>query len=211
MRRKALFLICCVAVVAMASGCWSGPEEGVASKPVVYLYPTEQTDVIVQLDYAGTVTCTYPEYQNGWQVTAYPDGTLVDHRDGKEYSYLFWEGSSATDYDFSNGFVVKGSDTATFLEEKLSYMGLTPKEYNEFIVYWLPQMQKNPYNLISFQGEAYTQSARLKIDPEPDSVLRVFMAYRPLTEPVDIPEQTLSPFIRSGFTVVEWGGVCLPK
>ena len=46
--------------------------------------------------------------------------------------------------DFSRGFVVRGSDTAAFLREKLAYMGLTPREYNEFIVYWLPRMQNNP-------------------------------------------------------------------
>ena len=78
--------------------------------------------------------------------------------------------------------MVKGSDTADFLREKLSYMGLTPKEYNELIVYWLPQMEKNPYNLISFQTEAYKNAAKLHISPEPDSILRIFMAYIPLDE-----------------------------
>lgn len=67
-------------------------------------------------------------------------------------------------------------------------------------------MQDNKYNLITFQGEEYTEHARLKISPEPDSVLRVFMAYKPLDEPVDVPDQELEPFVREGFTVVEWGG-----
>ena len=109
----------------------------------------------------------------------------------------------------SEGFVVRGEDTADFLREKLSYMGLTPREYNEFIVYWLPLMQDNPYNLISFQTDAYTDAARLDISPAPDSILRIFMVYSPLTEPVELPEQQLSPFERSGFTVVEWGGTSI--
>ena len=67
-------------------------------------------------------------------------------------------------------------------------------------------MQDNEYNLIAFQGEEYTEHARLKISQEPDSILRVFMAYQPLDEPVDVPEQELEPFVREGFTVVEWGG-----
>ena len=50
----------------------------------------------------------------------------------------------------SAGFVVKGEDTAAFLQEKLAYLGLTPREYNECIVYWLPRLEGNPYNLISF-------------------------------------------------------------
>ena len=110
------------------------------------------------------------------------------------------------DYDFSKGFCVAGADTADFLRETLAEIGLTPKEYNEFIVYWLPKMQENPYNLISFQSERYTDIAKLDIDPTPDSVLRVFMAWKPLSKPQTIEPQTFTPFARDGFTVVEWGG-----
>ena len=31
-------------------------------------------------------------------------------------------------------------------------------------MYWLPKMQDNPYNLISFQSERYTDTAKLDID-----------------------------------------------
>ncbi|MDR0838938.1 MAG: hypothetical protein LBN99_04775 [Oscillospiraceae bacterium] len=174
-------------------------------KPVIYLYPTAPTEVTVKLDFAGTLGTTYPAYDGGWRVTAHPDGTLVA-ADGSEYSYLFWDGVGGAEYDFDSGFVVAGADTAEFLREKLAYLGLTPREYNEFIVYWLPQMEQNAYNLIAFQGAAYTDSARLDVSPEPDSVLRVFMAYKPLESAIDVPEQTLVPFTRAGFTVVEWGG-----
>ena len=130
------------------------------SKPVIYLYPEAETEVTVRLEYKGRLTCTYPapDPDGAWRVTARPDGTLTD-KQGREYSYLFWEGASdGNPPDFSRGFVVKGSDTAAFLREKLAYMGLTPREYNEFIVYWLPRMQDNPWNLIAFQGKNYTDS-----------------------------------------------------
>jgi hypothetical protein len=110
------------------------------------------------------------------------------------------------DYDLSQGFVVKGVDTVSFLREKLSFLGLTPEEYNEFIVYWAPRMQGNAYNLVAFQGAAYTDTAELIIVPEPDSMLRVFMAFVSLDEPVEIEEQVLAPFDRAGFAVIEWGG-----
>ena len=180
-------------------------QEECAAKPVIYLYPEQETTVSVSLDYAGTLTATYPAYENGWTVTAEPDGTLYDENEN-EYSYLFWEGENNTDYDFSKGFCVAGADTADFLREKLAEIGLTPREYNEFIVYWLPKMQDNPYNLISFQSEAYTDAAKLDIDPTPDSVLRVFMAWKPLHRPQTIEPQTFASFERNGFTVVEWGG-----
>ncbi len=179
-------------------------------KPVIYLYPEELTKVSVELDYRGELTLTYPSYNEGWQVMAYPDGTLINQADQAEYSYLFWEGKSAVVYDFSSGFVVKGQDTERFLKEKLQFLGLTAREYNEFIVFWLPHMIDNPYNLISFQEEAYTENANLKISPKPDSLLRVFMAFKALEEELEIPEQELATFSRQGFTVVEWGG-CLVK
>ena len=197
--------IAAVLMVGALCGCDVSVEESADAKPVIYLYPEEKTEVHVTLDYNGELIVTYPEYADGWQVTAYPDGTLYD-LDGNEYSYLFWEGISDTEYDFSEGFCVAGEDTADFLRETLADIGLTPKEYNEFIVYWLPQMQSNPYNLISFQSERYTDVARLDIAPEPDSLLRVFMAWQPLDKPLEITPQTFVPFVREGFTVVEWGG-----
>src|SRR5699024_4292342 len=114
------------------------------------------------------------------------------------------------EYDFSEGFCVAGENTAEFLEDALVRLGLTRREANEFIVYWLPRMEQNEYNLISFQSEAYTDHARLSIQPEPDTVIRVFMAYKPLDHYQEIPEQSLSAPERSGFTVVEWGGSELP-
>ncbi len=182
----------------------------VAYKPVIYLYPEEETEVSVKLDYNGKLTVTYPEYGNGWNVTAMPDGTLFDEN-GNQYSYLFWEGESNVEYDFSKGFCVKGEDTAEFLRYALSTLGLTPREYNEFIVFWLPFMINNPYNIISFQSDCYTDNAVLTVTPEPDTVLRVFMAFMPSAVPVEIEQQELPTTERNGFTIVEWGGTKVTK
>lgn len=180
--------------------------DAVSKKPVIYLYPKEEEVIDVKLEYKGELTVTYPEYKDGWKVKANPDGTLINLEDNKEYSYLFWEGLSDLDYDISEGFVVKNEDTVDFLQEKLEYMGLTPKEYNEFIVYWLPILQENNYNLIYFAGDEYDEYAKLKISPKPDSILRVMMIYKALDKPIEIKEQKLEQFKREGFTVVEWGG-----
>ena len=180
--------------------------DAVSKKPVIYLYPKEEEVIDVKLEYKGELTVTYPEYKDGWKVKANPDGTLINLEDNKEYSYLFWEGLSDLEYDISEGFVVKNEDTVDFLQEKLEYMGLTPKEYNEFIVYWLPILQENNYNLIYFAGDEYDEYAKLKISPKPDSILRVMMIYKPLDKPIEIKEQKLEQFKREGFTVVEWGG-----
>ena len=206
MKLKKKITLTVVSALAAVSVLLTGCTDMKSEKPVIYLYPEQVQEVYVQLELDGEFTCTYPEYDNGWKVKAYPDGTLRDQVTGKEYNYLFWEGTSGTEYDLSRGFVVEGKDTAGFLEEKLAYLGLNEKERNEFIVYWLPRMEDNKYNLITFQGKAYTEHAKLKISPEPDSILRVFMVYKPLDKAIDIPEQELEPFEREGFTVIEWGG-----
>lgn len=178
----------------------------VCYKPVIYLYPEVETEVTVKLDFAGDFICTYPKYKEQWKVIAHPDGTLYDTESCQEYSYLFWEGRYNYDFDLSKGYVVAGGDTAEFLQKTLAAMGLTPREYNEFIVYWLPIMQDNPYNLITFQEKEYTDYAPLYISPEPESLLRVFMVYKPLKEPIESEAPEIKTFKREGFTVVEWGG-----
>ncbi|MBF0443219.1 MAG: hypothetical protein HQK54_15020 [Oligoflexales bacterium] len=180
-------------------------------KPVIYLYPEKKkTKVNVTLDFDGDLVTTYPRYDDkikGWEVLADPDGTLVNVSDRMEYSYIFWNGISPSfNPDLSEGFVVKGEETRKFLQDVLSKQGMTPREYNEMIVYWLPYMEHHKYNLIHFAGASYTNIAKMNIRPNPDSILRIFMAFRELKEPLAVKPQKFKPFERKGFTVVEWGG-----
>lgn len=197
-----------ILLVFFLAGCVPPVERGENAqddKPVICLYPSQETEVTVRLTLDGELTASYPAYRDGWRVTAAPDGTLTDEN-GRTYYCLFWEGTTSAVYDFSQGFCVPGEDTAAFLETALEAQGLTEREAQEFIIYWLPRMERNAYNLISFQGTAYTESAVLEVTPVPDSVLRVFMAWKPLEAPEEIPEQSLSCGQREGFTLVEWGG-----
>ena len=181
-----------------------GDEYFLAEKPI----PSPlQYKVFAKLDkdYNGILTHTYPAYYNGWNVIAYPNGTLVDIN-GNEYPYLFWEGESNTEYDMSKGFCIPGDDTERFLRRKLSFMGLDKKELQDFIEFWVPFMEKNQYNKICFQSTAYTENAKLTVNPEPDSILRIYMVFQPLDEFIEIEEQLLTSFDRKGFTLVEWGG-----
>lgn len=194
----------------------SGAEINYNDKPVIYLYPQTPQSVTVRLSLKnGTLSATYPEFDTaigGWKVTATSDGRLTDSRDGREYSYLFWESlqTSAVAYDLLQGFVVKGDEVREFLGKILPETGLTPKEYNEFIVYWYPRLMNIPLMQIYFAGKEYTDSAQLSIEPRPDSMLRVFMVVRPLKEPILLTPQKLPSFERKGFSVVEWGGTLLP-
>lgn len=176
-------------------------------KPVIYLYPETESEVSVELDYKGKLTCTYPDYINGWNVIAYPDGKIISKVDNREYSYLYWEGESDfDDWDLSKGYVIRGDETKEFLQQKLEEIGLRPREYNEFIVYWLPKMQGNKYNLITFLTQEYKEQAKLKVTPQPDSILRVFMVFKALDKYIELEEPEMEAVERKGFCVVEWGG-----
>ena len=192
-----------------------------SDKPVTYIYPEEDnTETHISLTFhQSEMWYMWPQGERtdqtySWDMLADKDGTLYD-QSGNEYSYIFWE---ASDYGASisdEGFCVKGSDTAEFLRETLQEIGLTPKEYNEFIVYWLPQMQDNEYNIIHFDGldpkDIYNQNYELHVTDdagnEPDSILRVMMAWKASEEYVEMNPQEFTAFERNGFTVVEWGGL----
>lgn len=181
-----------------------------AHKPVIYLYPGTRTEVNVKLELDGKLTATYPSYnaEEGWTITADPDGTLTDKK-GRQYSYLYWEGDIKIKPDLSHGYCVKGEDTARFLEKALRQMGLSDKEADDFITYWLPEMEGNRYNVITFQTKAYEDVASLYVSPKPDTVIRVNMLWYPSNKYVEIKPQDLAsinPTDRKGFTVVEWGG-----
>lgn len=177
-------------------------------KPIIYLYPEKKTDIHVQLIYDGKLTHSYPKYpEKGWKLTSDADGNLTDEN-GKEYYALFWEGEPQNKIIPKDGFVIPGKETLEFLEEKLSFLGLNRREANEFIMYWLPRMEDNPFNLIHFAGKEYEQLAQLKITPRPETIIRVMMFTQPLQHKIEFPRQDLSKLqkTRSGFTVVEWGG-----
>ena len=177
-------------------------------KPIIYLYPEEETSLVVKLGSPEKLTCTYPKYkETGWDVTAFPDGTLIDNETGRKLYSLYWEGKDNKNIEFNEGFCVKGEDTIKFLEEKLEVLGLTEREAEEFIVYWLPKMENNKYNLIRFATmEEIENNMPIEFSVEPDTVIRVLMQFKPVNRYVEIPEQVIETPERTGFVAVEWGG-----
>ena len=186
------------------------PDGPVSYKPIIYLYPTEVTEITVKLGYKNKLTASYPVYVNGWNVIANPDDTLIDKDTGRELYSLYWEGKHTEPINMKEGFVVKGEDTVKFLEEKLAILGLNDKEAEEFIIYWLPKLQENKYNYIRFASiDEINQNMPLEFSKEPDSIIRVLMQYKALDKPIEVYEQVLETPSRVGFTVVEWGGTII--
>ena len=194
--------------ITPSGGSSSDPFGGMVDyKPIIYLYPEEEIKLSVKLGKEDNITCSYPEYKNGWNVIAKPDGTLVDIETGRNLYALYWEGIHTEECNLTEGFVIKGSETIKFLEEKLSTLGLNEIEAEEFIVYWVPILQENEYNYIRFATlEEINNNMPLELSVEPDTLIRVLMQYKALDEYIEVKEQELVTPDRNGFTVVEWGG-----
>ena len=183
-----------------------------AHAPVIYLYGDGVSQINIRLDIKGDLTSTYPEYDaaDGWNVSATPEGILTDD-EGERYRFLFWEADLDMDKDLAEGYCVRGRDTEAFLDEALADLGLNGTEASDFKDFWLPLMTGNPYNVITFQTETYTDAAGLDVVPAPDVTVRINMMWYKSSEYVQIMPQDLggmNPSVdeRFGLTLVEWGG-----
>jgi hypothetical protein len=166
-------------------------------------------NVNIQLEVNGNLSFTFPEYKEGWNFIATPDGNIS--MNGKEYNYLFWE-SEMREYDLNRnekeGFLVATDTLLSFLENSLDQMGFNSKESADFITFWYPQMMGNEKNHVQFLfNESCDAYAKLKITPQPNHIYRVGMIWKNadsdfIPEPQNIPEIN-----RDGFVVIEWGGM----
>ena len=86
-----------------------------SEKPIIYLYPEKDTTVSVKLNVKGKLTFTYPEYKDGWEFKASPNGDLTFGED--TYNYLFWESSQRYVFQsntHAKGYFVKGEKRFLF-------------------------------------------------------------------------------------------------
>jgi hypothetical protein len=177
-------------------------------KPVIYLYPEVEQDVEVKVNPVGELSFTYPKYNEGWTVSATPDGTIK--HEGNEYNYLFWESKQLTNvgaFAENGGHVVEKSNVLTFLENKLNEAGFTSTEKADFITYWAPRMIEFDKVFIEFiQNSNCDQFATLGISPVPDHTNRFYMSWAKYNGEMVAQPQEIQKMDRSGFDVLEWGG-----
>lgn len=181
-------------------------------KPVIYLYPEKTTKLGVKVYPNGGFTYTEPDYGNGWQVEAYPDGKIIDTKTGREYPYLFWEGVGLNYPISKEGFVVSQGEIPAFLEKILPEVGLMGREKTDFMEYWVERLKEFPYYKLSFlKQEQFNEIAPLEFSGSvPDSFIRVLMTAKGLEKKEQsLPQVLPEPQSRHGFVFVEWGGVVL--
>ena len=181
-------------------------------KPVMYIYPIKEMDLNIKLGNSNLLSTTYPEYNSGWNVHVDENGNIYDYNTKRNYYSLFWDAKDDTKINTKEGFVISKEETVNFLEEKLEYLGLNEREIEEFIIYWLPQLNKNNYNYIRFRTiDEINDYMPLYFDKKPDTLIRVIMDFKGLDKKINVKEQRLEKVTRSGYTIVEWGGRNLSK
>ena len=170
----------------------------------------------------------------GWLVNAQPNGQLKDlqpkitncsdfgtGRKGQEYAlkscqnnnypYIYWAGNTPNQYPkIESGFVVSAKDLESELRSKLAIIGLNKQETDDMMEYWLPNMlSKNKpfYRFSLLQNNELDKLFPMTISPQPQSSIRVFLDWDALDTNTTIPTQELITYSRTGYTMVEWGGV----
>ena len=177
-------------------------------KPVIYLYDTDSSQQYdISLGFDGSFLAVYPPFnrEKGWRCSSNINGQITI--EDKNYPYLFWEGNKALSFELDSAFVVARADLIPFLESSLTLLGLNDRERADFITYWLPELNTSAYNLIHFAGSAYAKQVPIQVHPSPASLLRIFMVFRGLFSPIDLPQQKLKAARRSKNCLVEWGGL----
>jgi len=169
--------------------------------PYLYLYPEVDMDVQVELGFltGGFVTESEPPYEDGWNLLVTSSGMI-----NSNHEYLFYEALVSSPLNHETGWLLSGLDLEGEFRSLLKQLGHLGREIDDFVDFWVPVLEGSPWYAVYPQDAGAMIS--LNITPEPDSVLRTLLLIRALDKPLSISAPLATkPFIRQGFTVVEWG------
>ena len=218
MRFKLLIiLVFAVAVLITQSGCEDLPTETcdedtthvdtshvIVYKPNIYIYPTEQIDLSVNITFPldGRVTESIPQYNTGWNVSVEPTGII----DGK-YKYLFYECSIPNYFQKSTGWVVEQNNLKLFFKTNLSSHGFSENEIRDFTDYWIPKLDDSKYYEVYPQYSSDIEKMIvLNFSNKPENIFRLFYYIKGRdNNNIDIAVPTLAIGKRESYYVMEWG------
>lgn len=190
--------------ISTATWTWATPE----CKPVIYLYPEEETRLSIKLDPDGYLTESEPFYGEGWKdLVAYPNGELVYQ--GEKFDSLHYEAMINRFKTPQQGWVVRRGDLPEFFAGILPRLGLKGKEIEDFQEYWLGRLTTSPYFFVGLLSpEEIERIEPVDFSVEPETFIRIRFYFKDLEKPPVVDPPVLSwPPTRVGFTAVEWGGL----
>ncbi len=176
---------------------------GVVEKPAIYLYPLAKQKINVSLTINGSITTSIPAYRKGWSVSVDPNGRIEDR-----YDYLFYENTLNEKELPHEGWIKQSDELNGWFDVILPKLGLNSKEKEQFKEYWLKELDKNTlYEIKLFALPFLTENMTLIIHPKPDTLIRVIFNFKVIKEAYEIKLPNIITPKRSGFHVLEWGGM----
>ncbi|MBI4129754.1 hypothetical protein HY468_00390 [Candidatus Roizmanbacteria bacterium] len=206
--------------VTTSEWTWATPE----CKPALYLYPEKETQLSVKVLPQGHLTESIPPHGvNGWNVTAFPDGRIYPFTQSpnypitQSYPYLYYEAAlEKVAVPKDQGWIKTKDELPAFFHTILPELGLNEKEAQDFKDYWLPKLttEGTKWYITLIERDELDRVEPIQFSTQPDTFIRVRFYFEKLDNQSPIHQVTLSPIhpftqspVRSGFTVVDWGGI----
>ena len=104
--------------------------------------------------------------------------------------------------------IVEKNNLKRFFKKNLYAYGFNRREIQDFIDYWIPRLQYADLFEIYPQGAAIIDRViKLGFSTKPDNILRMHYLIKDIkgNQNKRIAEPKITPFIRRGFVVTEWG------
>lgn len=179
----------------------------VVYKPNIYIYPEETTTLCVNVNFpkSGQIIASEPQYDNGWCVSVEPSGKI-----NGAYDFLFYESMQPNIWQTNFGWCIAKQDLESFFQGVLTDYNLSEKEISDFIEYWVPALSEHSYYKIYPQLKGTIDRViTLDFSKNPDNIFRLFFAFEGVNDYQNVMETNIIPANRTGFNVVEWGGLIL--
>jgi len=178
----------------------------IALKPNIYIYPTERSQISVNLSfpYGGKIITSIPYYGSGWTIDVDTSGFI-----NNKYEYLFYESEQPDVWQLNEGWIIKRSELNTFFSDNMLRYGFFGREIKDFTDYWIPRLVNfEYYEIYPQESDIIGTVIKLGISKVPDNTLRLFYVIKGVNSDsnnkINIPIKNIQ-FTRSGFCVTEWG------
>lgn len=204
-------------IVIWLSNLYEGRITGLG-KPVIYVYDKYNRDNEVTLITKGQFTFLDPYFnQKMWWNFQTHDGKVIV--EGQSFDYLRYK-VTVKNYSYNTQWwIIDGIQAKKFFTDKLTVMGLTSKEKNDFLDYRVSKYEVGKQYFVSFKfNEQLDPYVQLQFKIKPNAQFRVLMETTELNNDT-LPifqkwalaysdDTLLKTFKRSGeLDVLEWWGV----
>jgi hypothetical protein len=183
--------------------------------PAIWLYPKEEIDVEVRLQFHGTgfMTSSIPSYNDTWRIHVDPkppfnrySSTYVDD---PWVPYLDYDGFRDGEFQRAAGWCIHQKDLLNWQRSHLKEIGFTDAEIDDVNYSYgrmlLERQYKEEFFAIYPQDAAIVDtSVSLTVFPRPDSIYRLWLYFVPMTaRAVDLRVPHVKKVERHGFSVIE--------